>query len=169
MKKTMRIGTMKVGRWNADIFVEAEYDKEGKLSISGVVGPKANGNAIGASGQIDMSFAHRNPKDNDRWEHNPTKPGEIKFAPGWDKEKWFDFLDIWKRWHLNDMKANCEHQTGPEWDAGKELTLYYFRTKEHVNKAIKAYKDRTMAALMTGEAVTPTKEEMRLSALQSNI
>lgn len=25
-------------------------------------------------------------------------------------------IEVWKRWHLNDMRAGCEHQRAEEWD-----------------------------------------------------
>lgn len=139
MKKVVRIGTISVysgklgSRVTASIFCKIKY-KDDNLSISGVVGPMRNGDALGSSGQIDMDFAHRDPKDNDRRTTEPIKPEEITFAPGWDAEKWLDFLDIWKRWHLNDMKAGCKHQTGPEWDAGKKIELIYYDWGENYHR-----------------------------------
>ena len=85
------------------MFIKAEYD--GRLSLTGVVGPKKNGDANGGCGQIDMEFAHRDPAhDDSRYDH-PTPPEDITFAPGWDRDKWLDLLDVWRRWHLNDMRA----------------------------------------------------------------
>ncbi len=117
MRKVMRVGSVKTwkgGRW-AGLFVLAEFN-DGKLSITGVIGPTSGGNALGGCGQIEMGFAHRDPKDNDARTVNPTKPSDIRFAPGWTAKRWLDLLDIWKRWHLNDMKAGCEHQLSEGWD-----------------------------------------------------
>jgi hypothetical protein len=129
MKKVMRIGKIKVGEYRRNVFVKADYDifikatnEGGELSLSGVIGPMASGNAYGGSGQIDMEFQHRNPSDDDRRYSKPTTPEEIDFAPGWDKEKWFDLLDIWKTYHLNDMQPACEHQR-KDWDARKEVEI----------------------------------------------
>lgn len=120
MKKIVRIGSVKDGHIQVSIFCKIGI-KEGSLSISGVISPKRNGDCYGSCGQINMGFAHRNPKDNDN--RNPTQPSKIQFAPGWDAEKWFDFLDIWKRWHLNDMQPGCEHQK--DWGK-KKLELIDF-------------------------------------------
>ena len=106
MKKTVRIGYLKE---YGNVYCRIEFEK-GKLSISGVMGPMRNGDCRGGCGQIDMEFAHRNPADNDSRHSNPIKPEDITFAPGWDAELWYDFLDTWKHWHLNDMKAGCELQ-----------------------------------------------------------
>lgn len=111
MDKVMRIGTTKGvgngGRW-ASIFIHAKIGNN-RLSISGVIGPLPGGNALGGCGQIDMEFAHRNENDNNSIS-TLIKPNEIRFAKGWNEEKWFALLDVWKNWHLNDMNAECEHQ-----------------------------------------------------------
>lgn len=90
--------------------------------MSGVMGPTDSGNCIGSCGQIDMGFAHRNPADDDKRYSSPIKPENIRFAPGWSRKQWFDLLDVWKRWHLNDMQAGCEHQR-KDWDTSKQLEL----------------------------------------------
>ncbi len=118
MDRVFRIGTIPThpgGDHRVSIFVRAQYGK-GSLSITGVIGPTRSGNSAGGAGQIDMEFAHRDPADNDkRFKDNLIKPSEFKFAEGWDKEKWLDLLDIWKRWHLNDMQAACKHQRKLGW------------------------------------------------------
>lgn len=118
MKKIYRIGKLKT----LDIFVKAEYARKesgsGKwtLTMAGVIGPRPDGNASGSAGQIDMEFQHRLSEDNDtRYADRLIKPEEISFAPGWDKEKWYDLLEIWSRWHLNDLHAECEHQRALGW------------------------------------------------------
>jgi len=90
MEKVMRVGTVKSGNRWASIFIKAKIDND-RLSISGVIGPLRNGNALGGCGQIDMEFAHRNENDNDPRYDNPIKPSEIRFAKGWDEEKWFAY------------------------------------------------------------------------------
>lgn len=140
-----------------------------RLSISGVIGPRGNGDAWGSCGQVDMEFAHRNPQDDDTRTTKPTKAEDIDFAPGWTRDLWLDFLDVWHRWHLNDMRPGCEHQRGAAWETGKKVVLYYFRTKPHVYEAISEFKKRARAALQTGETVTPTPEETRLANLSDKI
>lgn len=97
------------------VFCKIELE-DGRLSISGTIGPKKNGNAYGSFGQIDMEFGHRNPDDNDKRYGHPISPNELTFSTGWDENKWFDFLDAWKQWHLNGLKASCEHQRELGWD-----------------------------------------------------
>jgi hypothetical protein len=109
MNKVMRIGTVPCGGIRTSLYCVVK-EEHGRLSFTGVIGPLASGNAHGGAGQIDMEFAHRNPADNDPRYSYLIKPNEIKFAKGWTSKLWLDFLDAWKRWHLNDMKAGSKVQ-----------------------------------------------------------
>src|ERR1700709_2431893 len=128
-KKVVRIGS--VLPWSgagerADVFCKIEY-VGGRFSITGVVGPTKGGNSRGGCGQIQGGFAHRDMTDNDRREKHPTTPDEITFAPGWNADLWLDFLDVWQRWHLNTLRAGCEHQRAlPEFQP-REVELYKAR------------------------------------------
>lgn len=83
------------------VYCHIEYDgNKGALSITGVEGPKANGDASGSCGQIV--------------DHLQTSV--TVYADGWDKGKLEYFAAIWRRWHLNDMHAGCEHQRAMGWD-----------------------------------------------------
>lgn len=115
MKKILRIGTTRIGKRYASIYVSVQFENK-KLSITGVIGPMISGNALGSCGQICGEFAHRNPQDNDARTYHPITPDEIKYAPEWTADMWLDLLDIWKRWHLNDMRAGCAHQRELGWD-----------------------------------------------------
>ena len=113
MKKIIRVGLIPLGGIRASVYCRIRYE-DGNLGISGVVGPLPSGNCRGGCGQIDGEFAHRNPEDNDpRFDH--IHPQDIKYAKGWDKELWYDFLDIWKKYHLNNLQAGCEHQRKLKW------------------------------------------------------
>lgn len=88
--KVVRLGKGAYG----NVFCRIQF-KEGRLSITGVEGPKSNGDAIGSCGQIVM---HLKAKD-------------IKMpAPGWDFERTEHFLALWDRWHLNDLTAGSPAQ-----------------------------------------------------------
>ncbi len=69
---------------------------DGKLSITGVEGPLANGNCLGECGQIDM--------------HLRDAQSTIKLEKGWNKAMLEQFFNIWQEWHLNTLHAGCEHQ-----------------------------------------------------------
>lgn len=85
-----------------DVFCKIIYTDNGALSISGVEGPKMNGDCLGSCGQIDISWY--NDHEN------------IIYQPGWNAEKEHKFLSTWKRWHLNDMNSACEHQRELGWE-----------------------------------------------------
>ncbi len=101
MNKTMRIGTLPThGGGKVSVYIKAETAR-GYLSISGVIGPGRAGNAYGGCGQIDMEFEHRNPEHNDkRYSENLTMADDFNFALGWNKEMWFDLLEVWHEYHL---------------------------------------------------------------------
>lgn len=84
---------MKIIRLGNSIFCKIQYEN-GALSISGVDGPLKSGNARGACGQI----------------LHDIDPEEIIYAPGWNKELLIRFLEIWDRWHLNDLRAGTPKQ-----------------------------------------------------------
>lgn len=91
MDKIIRLGKSDFG----DIYCRIKYDGW-RLSITGVEGPYSNGNCKGGVGQIVMYLL-----GNER---------QIAPAPGWDFEKIKMFLQLWDRWHLNDMRAGSEPQ-----------------------------------------------------------
>lgn len=106
-----------------DVFVKVKYGPDalnpGKpgpvLSLTGVIGAKRNGDAWGSCGQILQVFARSDPSDNDARYSRLVPPSDFVFAPGWDSETWLRLLDVWKRWHMNGMRAECEHQRALGW------------------------------------------------------
>ena len=95
--KTVRIGMVR--RWEPDgrnmpVYAWIKYEN-GRLSISGVEGPNWHGGCLGSCGQIDSHL---------------TPELFTSFAPGWDRATVRRFLDVWDKWHLNDMKAGTPAQ-----------------------------------------------------------
>jgi len=131
----MRIGTIKVDNRIASIFIKAEFEN-GKFSMSGVIGPLSNGDALGGCGQINMEFDHRNKKDNDDRYSELITPDKITFANGWNAEKFYDLLDIWGKWHLNDMQAGCIHQR-EKWDIRERVELIEWKWSDKYYKMMK--------------------------------
>ena len=82
------------------VFVRIKFD-DGRLSITGVEGPLQSGNCLGSCGQIA-----------DELERDVSQ-----YMPGWDAEKLNKFVQVWRKWHLNDMHAECIHQEerGENW------------------------------------------------------
>ena len=91
MVKIVRLGTGPDG----NVYCRIKYT-EGRLSIKGVEGPKANGGCRGACGQIVM--------------HLKGCPESISPAPGWNTATIARFFDTWDRWHLNDEREGTPAQ-----------------------------------------------------------
>jgi hypothetical protein len=93
--KTVYLGD--VPRYDRDgatmaVFCRVKYDGK-RLSITGVEGPRKDGDAWGSCGQITL--------DPDAF---------VSFGDGWNADKVAEFAATWERWHLNDMRAGCAHQ-----------------------------------------------------------
>jgi hypothetical protein len=159
IEKIVRIGIIhKRHPAGAGIYAKIEY-KGGKLSISGVIGPLKNGDARGGCGQIEMEFQHRDPAAND-YRYKPEEllgPESIIFAEGWNADLFLDFAQAWNDWHLNDMRAGCEHQRAEKWGQ-KRLEVCTWRLKDEVTKAQREIKERAMAAAAAG---TPFQTEVQ--------
>lgn len=98
------------GNGIGDCFAEIKFDGR-ELSISGVEGPKNDGNCRGSCGQIILDGATI-PED--------VLPGTV--APYAER-----LLAVWDRWHLNAMRAGCEHQRAADW---KPCPGHYARPEE---------------------------------------
>lgn len=93
-KRIVRLGSVNIGRtYPVPLFCTIEYD-DGRLSISGVEGPKDNGDCFGSSGQIVFH----------QWDF-------AEYDDGFDAETVKRFREIWEQWHLNDMQAGSPDQT----------------------------------------------------------
>jgi hypothetical protein len=80
-------------RVRAAVFVTVEWDGR-RLSLTGVEGPKSNGDAVGSCGQVTLGCADH-----------------VNRIPEYDR-----LAEVWDRWHLNDMRAGCEHQRAAGWN-----------------------------------------------------
>jgi hypothetical protein len=88
MNKLLRIGHGPYGT----VFCTVKFSKDGYLSITGVIGPKANGDCVGGCGQCRDFIV-------------------TDYAPGWNAGIAEQFREIWDRWHLNDMRAGSQIQS----------------------------------------------------------
>jgi len=113
--------------------------KDGRLSISGVIGPKNNGDCLGSCGQCTEEIRKGSPSDN------------------WTEEMLQKLCDIWDEWHLNDMRPYCEHQKQLGWDklASKKVTLYHYRITGEASKQKRKAEEDALAALKNGEMFIP--------------
>lgn len=105
--KVIRPGTVSISARDVSVFYKIECDGK-QLSITGVEGPYPSGNAAGACGQIRDSL---------------TKLQNL--ADGWTPELVKRFARVWRRWHLNDMRASCEHQR--DWDTTHKVEVVTYK------------------------------------------
>ncbi len=94
-EKIVRIGNhpAQVYGVSCNIYCKIVF-KDGKLSITGVEGPTSDGNCRGSCGQIIMDL----------------DAAEVVPAPNWTQGKIQQVLDVWNKWHLNDMRAGSPAQ-----------------------------------------------------------
>jgi hypothetical protein len=135
MDKVVGLGTGRCGVVWCRIKIDENKKGIGKavLSITGVEGPKYNGDCTGSCGQILDSI-------------------EIQeYAAGWDAELVTRFLAIWDRWHLNSMRPTCEHQRA-NWDTTKKIEVVRYHL---THEAMQIRRDALKAAETAGLAGTP--------------
>lgn len=94
--KVLHPATVQIKQRLSNVFVTVTWDGK-RLSFTGVEGPMRNGDARGGWGQIEP-----------RADYVP--------AEGWTEEALVHLWDMWRAWHLNDMRAGCEHQRAEGWD-----------------------------------------------------
>lgn len=116
--KLLRPGLVDVGYGDTpklrSVFVTVAYT-DGRLSLSGVEGPTANGDALGSSGQCsDLAV--------------------VDYAPGWTAEMVDRLRAEWERWHLNDMRAGSPAQEA--WLRANPVKATY--PESHYDKASEA-------------------------------
>lgn len=113
------------------------------LHITGVVGPRSNGDCYSA-GQC----------------YDTMRQGVAN--PGWTADSLYKLLDIWQRWHMNDMLPYCEHQR--DWDGGKECKLYEYKMNDNTRKRRDRLKESIHKMLLAGDAVQMSESQRRLLA-----
>lgn len=149
--KIVRVGITLVhdGRHErlAAVFCKIQFDAAGRLSITGVEGPLPNGDALGSCGQIVMSD----------W-------NIVAYAPGWDADRVEKFREIWRQWHLNDMRAGCEHQRA-SWKLDEQIEIVTYKLTSQTLLQIHRIKERVMADLQKPRGAWPAGEEQGAAAV----
>lgn len=132
----------------ARAFAKIEYNGR-RLTITGVVGPMKNGNSRGSAGQCVDTIRNGTP------------------VKGWTSDMLEQFCDTWERWHLNDLRPECEHQRELGWpDMAKErITLSHYRLTSEASKAKREVEEAARNALRKGAAFIPTAEQMVFAIL----
>jgi hypothetical protein len=157
-KKIVRLGTIPEHhsgyskKMPANIFCEIKFEGK-RLSITGVIGPLSNGDAVGSCGQIDTTLRERR--------------SEIKLAAGWTDPMLDRFLAVWDEWHLNDMCAYDGEMKAAGWRelAKKPMKGYEFTIKTEVYRRCKVHEEAAMRDLKKGVTVSWDEETRALLAL----
>lgn len=128
MKKNLLIGRIKSQRVTVDVTLE-----NGRLSISGQIWSGAPGGEY-EGGQCQDSIREY------------AQRGAIEYAAGWDRARLDRLLEVWDRWHLNDMKPECEHQRAAGWPeiAAEVIRTYQWRLKPDVSSEKKCLEDEAL-------------------------
>lgn len=147
IKKVVSVGTVSgYGKIAPMLFLEITLNR-GRLSISGVEGPQRNGDCIGSAGQCIDAL--------DR---------VITFEPGFTPEIVKHLKETWERWHLNDMRPGCEHQTGAAWDASPEIEIVTYKLTGEALQEIASLKRE--AEKISADLVSMTLRNTRRAILR---
>lgn len=126
-------------------FCKIEY-QDGQLSITGVIGPKSNGNSWGSCGQCVDEIR----------KGVPTKE--------WTSDMLQKFCDIWDEWHLNDMRPYCSHMKKLGWDkmAEEKVEVKTYKLTRETREKQNEAKNRALKCLTNHEPFFPTLEETKI-------
>lgn len=111
------------------------------LSITGVVGPRSNGDAYAAGQCVDTV--------------RQCTPGA-----GWTADMVQRLCDIWGKYHLNDMRPYCEHQRG--WDGDKVVTVYEYKMGDELRDRQSRLHDTIGKMLLAGESVQLSQSQRKV-------
>lgn len=153
MRKVINPCLCKVhGAGPVNAFARIEY-KDGRLSICGVIGPMSNGNCKGSAGRCVDSIRKGRPTED------------------WTPDMLKKFCDTWDRWHLNDMRAYCQHQKELGWDkiAGENITQYHYRLTGDALKLKNAAEKAALESLRNGETFTPSEDQAFFAGLEYRV
>ena len=126
-------------------FCKIEY-QDGKLSITGVIGPQSNGDCWGSCGQCVDEIR----------KGVPTKE--------WTSEMLQKFCDIWDEWHLNDMRPYCSHMKKLGWDkmAEEKVEIKTYKLTRETREKQDEAKKRALKCLANHEPFFPTGRNKNL-------
>ena len=153
MKKIINPCTVKTLKSEeVDAFCEISFENN-KLRIHGVVGPILGGGCWGECGQCINDIRNGTPVD------------------GWDVKMINRFCDTWKRWHLNDMRPECEHQRADGWRelAEKNITFYEFVLKHEFFEKRDKLKEEIIEMAKNGESISLSDDQKALLNLEDSV
>jgi hypothetical protein len=77
-------------------------------------------------------------------------------------------VEIWKRWHLNDMRAGCEHQC-INWDPSEELTVSTYKLTREALLMGSTIKLEAKKKLESGKSAKYTPQQLEVVNLPYKI
>lgn len=127
------------------VWLKVKWDGA-RLSISGVEGPKANGDARGSCGQCVEALTGIEP------------------APGFTRESLRQLRAVWDAWHLNDMRAGCSHQRAM-WNPSRVVEVVSYKLTTEANRLRRDTLEAAGKAALKGEAFEPNPTARALAEL----
>lgn len=82
-----------------------------------------------------------------------------------------EVYDLWKKYHLNDLHAECEHQAALGWPemAQEKVEIRHFKLTKETYLRRSELKARFMEEVKAGKTITPTPEEQLLLTLEYDV
>ena len=134
---------------SAPLWVKILYI-DGRLSITGVHGPLRNGEAHGDCGQVTERLAEL-----------LKFPDLICVEGGTETVR--RLLYYWEEWHLNSMRAHCDHQIAVHnWDVKERVQLWRWQLESPILCWQRKTKEAAEARLLSGETVAYSAQELEL-------
>lgn len=145
MNRTLAVATSNRSRLVVEVTLE-----DGRLSITGEQTDTRGGYSGGQIGEYVINGAHEIAQE----------PGGVQLVSDADLES---LAAIWRRWHLNDMRPNCEHQTGPEWDREKMIEFRSYSVDWDDRRTLERQTEKDAAALgvKSGQPAEPYQIPLR--------
>ena len=139
----------------ANGFCKIEISDDGRLSITGVIGPRSSGNCAGSCGQCV----------------DEIRDGRPNVDGGWDRQMLDKFCDIWNEWHLNDMRAYCSHMKELGWrkQASEPVTIRFYTLKSEAMAEQHRAEKAALNALRDGKPFFPTQDQVFYATLPYEI
>jgi hypothetical protein len=162
-KKRVVLGTFaesrKIGRYHSPLHVTVEieiekHDSKERLSICGETYYR-DARDCESGGQILDEVRRLLQESGDERLNKPREQIER-------------LLLVWERWHLNDMRAGCEHQRA-QWDPSRKIELVTYKQTKAAMLKDHATAREAVKRLVNGETVTYSPEEIRLAKLPYQI
>lgn len=129
-------------------FCKIQFEN-GRLSITGVIGPLPSGNCCGGAGQCVDEVREGRPCDK------------------WTREMLDKFCSIWDEWHLNDVRPYCKHQKELGWNklAVTPVTLYHYRLNSKTLRRQESMKKSSWKMLCDGMTVALNDNQIEVAKL----